>query len=100
MRTRVIASFSAPVFYEQSNAILHNSIPPPHNGKKKQLFMYCKGDHSSSVCDIVTVVQKRLEIGKRGYLCFNCLGSVATIEATEAASLVKKMLSTIQVEQA
>ena len=52
-----------------------HSIPPPHNGKKKQLCVYCKGDHSSSVYDIVTDVQKRLEIGKRGNLCFNCLGN-------------------------
>ena len=52
-----------------------HSILPPRNCKKKQLCVYYKGDHSSSVCDIVTDVQKRLEIGKRGNLCFNCLGN-------------------------
>ena len=52
-----------------------HSISPPHNGKKKQLCVYCKDDHCSSVCKIVTDVQKKLEIGKRRNLCFNCLGN-------------------------
>ena len=49
--------------------------PPPYNRKKKQSCVYCKGDHFPSVCEVVTDVQKRLEIVKRGNLCYNCLGN-------------------------
>lgn len=49
--------------------------PPPYSGKKKQSCVYCKGDHFPSACDVVTDVQKRLEIVKRGNLCYNCLGN-------------------------
>ena len=42
---------------------------------KKLVCVYCKGNHSPSVCDIVSDVQKRLEIVKRVNLCFTCLGN-------------------------
>ena len=52
-------------------------INSSHNGKQKLVCVYCIGNHSPSVCDIVSDVQKRLEIVvvKRGNLCFNCLGN-------------------------
>jgi len=53
----------------------HVTSPPPYNGKKKQSCVYCKGDHFLSVCEVVTDVQKRLEIIKKGNLCYNCLGN-------------------------
>ena len=37
--------------------------------------MYYKGNRFPSVCDVVTDVQKSLEIVKRGNLCYNCLGN-------------------------
>ena len=36
--------------------------------------VYCKGQHSSSACDVVTDTSERLAIVKRDKLCFNCLG--------------------------
>ena len=48
-------------------------IHSSHNGKKKLVCVYC--NHSPSVCDIVSDVQKRLETVKRGNLCFTCLGN-------------------------
>ena len=65
-------SYSTASFYA---GIKGSRINPPSNGKKKPLCVYCKGDHSPSVCDVVNDVQKRLEIVKRGNLCFNCLGN-------------------------
>ena len=65
-------SYSTVSFYA---GIKGPRINPPSNGKKKPLCGYCKGDHSPSVCDVVNDVQKRLEIVKRGNLCFNCLGN-------------------------
>ena len=45
------------------------------NGKKKPLCVYCKGDHSPSMCEVVSDVQRRLDIVKKGNLCYNCLGN-------------------------
>ena len=46
----------------------------PSNGKKSVICVYCKGKHSSIVCDVVTDSQKRLDIIKGENLRFNCLG--------------------------
>ena len=72
-------SHSTALFYAEIKGT--HSIPPPRNGKKKQLCVYCKGDHSSSICDIVKDIQKRLEIGKSRNLCFNCLSNHSAIQS-------------------
>ena len=43
--------------------------------KKKTQCVYCKGEHSPTICSEVTNHQKRLEIVRKSNLCFNCLGN-------------------------
>ena len=52
-----------------------SSINSSRNGKKKLVRVYCKGNHSPTVCDIVSDIHKGFEIVKRGNMCFNCLGN-------------------------
>ena len=62
-----------------ATASFHTAVKAVHNtapsGKKKLICVYCKGEHSPTLCNVVTDSQKRLEIIKRENLCFNCLGS-------------------------
>lgn len=41
---------------------------------KKHSCVFCKGNHSSLICDVVKEDQKRIKIIKREKLCFNCFG--------------------------
>jgi len=40
----------------------------------KPVCTYCKGQHNSVHCNVVTNVKAHLEVVKRERLCFNCLG--------------------------
>ena len=50
------------------------NISTPHQGTNKSACVFCKGLHFSGRCETVRDAQKRLEIAKKGKLCFNCLG--------------------------
>ena len=50
----------------------HNSSQATDK-RKSMNCVYCKGQHSSSACDVVTDTSERLAIVKRDKLCFNCL---------------------------
>ena len=62
MSTTLLANTSGP------------NMPPPHQGTNKSACVFCKGLHFSGRCETVRDTQKRLEIVKKGKLCFNCLG--------------------------
>ena len=51
----------------------HNP-PQPIDRRMSMNCVYCKGQHSSSACDVVTEMSGHLAIVKRDKLCYNCLG--------------------------
>ena len=65
-------SYPTALFYA---GIRGSRFNPSSNGKKKPLCVYCKGDHSPSMCEVVSDVQRQLDIVKKGNLCYNCLGN-------------------------
>ena len=49
------------------------STNPCTDGKRNASCSYCKGPHPSHSCEVVTDYQRRLDIVKKGKLCYNCL---------------------------
>ena len=64
-----------------TTASLHiNSLEPAKkqhrdndSKKRQQQCVFCKKNHSTHNCDVVTDYQKRFDIVKEGHRCYNCL---------------------------
>ena len=63
----------------RSTAAFHvgskGNFPGSHSGTKKSTAcVFCKGPHPSQSCTTITDQPARIDIVKKGNLCFNCLG--------------------------
>ena len=65
---RSTAAFHVTTFKETTG-----NTNPRTDGKRNASCVYCKGPHPSHSCEIVTDYQRRLDIVKKGKLCYNCL---------------------------
>ena len=65
-----IPPFTASSFYTGTR---QHSAQQPSDTRKPAHCVYCKRQHSSNSCDVVTNPQDCLAIVKRNNLCFNCL---------------------------
>ena len=63
---------STAAFHITSRGATHNTNPNT-DGKRKVSCIYCKGPHPPHTCEVITDYQKRLDMVKKGNLCYNCL---------------------------
>ncbi|XP_013413205.1 uncharacterized protein LOC106175645 [Lingula anatina] len=70
-----IDGFNQEKSYRPTAAFFTNSTTKKTTNKPKRKLKcaFCKNEHSSITCPVVSEQEKRFEIAKREYLCFNCL---------------------------
>ena len=64
---------STAAFHVNMSKGLTGYTNPRTDGKRNTTCIYCKGPHPPHSCEVVTDYQRRLDIVKKGKLCYNCL---------------------------
>ena len=72
---------STAAFHVASRGTTHGTNPRT-DGKQNVSCIYCKGPHPPHTCEVITDYQRRLDIVKKGNLCFNCLAHHKVAQCT------------------